>query len=273
MGRVYRSCVATLSLVLYALLGPLGYLGFALMAAVPARDRIRRALQLQGVMRRAFALLHHWLRWTGVLDYDPRKLEGTLPDGPCIIIANHPSLDDVTTVMSTVPRLCTAINRHTFHRWWLRPLLEQAGQFSGGVANPLGARTVLDSAAERLRAGFRVLVFPEGGRSPQGQLRTFARGAFVTACRVGVPIVPILIRTEPHWLTRGESLFLAPPRPPRKRLQVLEILQPAAFGGDSRAMRAYAESMYSRRLGLPIAPTLVARASHQAEASRQEGMP
>lgn len=264
MGRVYRSCVATFSLVLYALLGPLGYLVFGAMAVLPTRDPVRRAHRLQGVMRRAFALLHHWLRWMGVLDYDPRKLEGTIPDGPCIIIANHPSLDDVTTVMSTVPRLCTAVNRRTFNRWWLRPLLEQAGQFSGGVHNPLGAQTVLDSAAERLTQGFRVLVFPEGGRSPLGRLRTFARGAFEIACRVGVPVVPILIKTEPYWLTRGESLFVAPPQRPRKRLQVLEILHPTQFGGDSRSMRDYAESMYSGVLGISLArPPLPMGASPQ----------
>lgn len=264
MGRVYRSCIATFSLVLYALMGPLGYLVFATIAVLPTRDRTRRAYRLQGVMRRAFALLHHWLRWTGVLDYDPRVLQGTIPDGPCIIIANHPSLDDVTTVMSTVPRLCTAVNRHTFNLWFLRPLLEHSGQFSGGVDNPLGAQTVLDSAAARLAEGFRVLVFPEGHRSPLGKLRTFARGAFATACRVGVPIVPILIRTEPRWLTRGESLFIAPPQRPRKRLEVLEVLYPAKFGGDSRSMRAYAESMYSRLLGIPLAsPTLPSGASHQ----------
>ena len=264
MGRIYRSCVATFSLVLYALFGPLGYLVFGALALVPTRDRVRRAHRLQAVMCRAFALLHHWLRWTRVLDYDPRKLQGTIPDGPCIVIANHPSLDDVVTVMSTVPRLCTAVNRRTFERWWLRPLLEHAGQFSGGMDNPLGAQTVLDSAAVRLGQGFRVLVFPEGGRSPIGKLRTFARGAFVTACRVGVPIVPILIRAEPHWLSRGERLFVAPRHGARKRLEVLEIVHPDQFGGDSRSMRAYVESMYTRILRIPIdSPTLPSAASPQ----------
>src|SRR5690606_24754058 len=121
------------SVAAYASFAPIGYLAFIALARVPARDPLVRAHRLQAVMRRAFAFMHHWLRWVRVLDYDPRKLEGEVLQGPCIVISNHPALDDVTTVMSAIPRLCTAVNRRTFNRRWLRPLLEGAGQFSGGI--------------------------------------------------------------------------------------------------------------------------------------------
>jgi 1-acyl-sn-glycerol-3-phosphate acyltransferase len=267
--RCYRVVAAIFSMAFYVAMAPFGYLAFTTLALVPTRDPIRRAHRLQNVMRAAFALMHHWLRWVRILDCDPRQLRGAIPDYPCVIVANHPALDDVTTIMGGVPRLCTAVNRRTFHRWWLRPLLEQAGQFSGGVHNPLGSATVLESAAERLGRGFRVLVFPEGARSPPGQLRRFARGAFEIACRVGVPVVPILIRADPLWLKRGDRLLIPPAELPRKRLEVLETLHPADFAGDSRNMRDYAEAMYSRALGAPIAalPSTASAASIQPHES------
>jgi 1-acyl-sn-glycerol-3-phosphate acyltransferase len=251
--RCYRTVMAVLSVATYATMAPFGYLAFTALALVPTRDPVRRAHRLQNIMRGAFAFMHHWLRWVRVIDCDPRQLRGAIPDGPCVVVSNHPMLDDVTTIMGAVRHLCTAVNRRTFHRWWLRPLLEQAGQFSGGVHNPLGSATVLDSAAQRLGRGFRVLVFPEGARSPRGQLRPFARGAFEIACRVGVPVVPVLIRADPLWLTRGDTVFLPPADLPKKRLEVLETLHPADFAGDSRRMRDYAEAMYSRVLGAPVA--------------------
>lgn len=269
--RCYRIIAAVFSVAFYGAMAPFGYLAFTALVLVPTRDPIRRAHRLQNIMRGAFALMHHWLRWVRISDCDPRQLRGAIPDGPCVVVANHPALDDVTTIMGAVPRLCTAVNRRTFHRWWLRPLLEQAGQFSGGVHNPLGSATVLGSAAERLGRGFRVLVFPEGARSPPGQLRRFARGAFEIACRVGVPIIPVLIRADPLWLKRGDSVLIPPAELPRKRLEVLDPLHPADFAGDSRRMRDYAEAMYSRALGAPIA-ALAPRAAAAGIESNEESL-
>jgi 1-acyl-sn-glycerol-3-phosphate acyltransferase len=187
--------------------------------------------------------------------FDPRPARGLTPDGPFVVISNHPTLADGLSVMSAVPHVCTAVNRTTFNRWWLRPLLEGAGQFCGMAPNILGSGEVIERASERLRQGFNVLVFPEGGRSPRGGLRTFARGAFEISCKTGVPLVPILFRADPLWLARGDSVFAPTAELPRKRLEVLETLDPSDFGGDSRAMRDYTEAMYRRLLGLPpVAP-------------------
>lgn len=260
LKRWYRTVMVVISLVTYGAMGPFGYVAFATLAIIPTRDPVARAHRLQGIMRRAFTLLHYWMHVVGLLHYDPRSLRGRVPDGPCIVISNHPTLHDVTTIMSAVPRLCTAINHRTYHRWWLRPLLEQSGQFCGAAPSLLGTSTVLDNAAERLRQGFRVLVFPEGGRSPRGQLHPFSRVAFELACREGLPIVPVLIRAEPVWLARGDRFLRPPAERPAKRVEVLETLQPDRFAGDSRAMRDYAEAMYSRILGAPVARSPLALA-------------
>jgi 1-acyl-sn-glycerol-3-phosphate acyltransferase len=256
--RLYRSIAAIVTILLYAVAAPFGYASFLALSLLPTRDRVRRAHRLQWIMSTAFSAMHHWLRWLRILDFDPRAYRDKTPDGTFILISNHPTLADGLSIMSAVPHVCTAVNRTTFNRWWLRPLLEGGGQFSGTTPNILGSAEMIEQAIERLRQGFRVLVFPEGHRSPRGGLRPFARGAFEIACKAGLPIVPVLVRAEPPWLARGDSVFFPTGELSRKRLEVLETLDPAHFGSDSRAMRDYAEAMYRRLLGLPPqAPGLV----------------
>jgi 1-acyl-sn-glycerol-3-phosphate acyltransferase len=249
--RLYRSIAATVTVLFYAVMGPFGYAFFLALSLLPARDRVRRAHRLQWVMSTAFSMMHHWLRWLRILDFDPRAYRDKTPEGTFILISNHPTLADGLSIMSAVPHVCTAVNRTTFNRWWLRPLLEGGGQFSGTAPTILGSAVMIEQAIVRLQQGFRVLVFPEGHRSPRGGLRPFARGAFEIACKTGLPIVPVLVRAQPPWLARGDSVFVPTAELSRKRLEVLQTLDPADFGGDSRAMRDYAEAMYRRLLGLP----------------------
>ena len=47
---------------------------------------------------------------------------------------------------------------------------------------------------EGVKGGKSLAVFPEGTRTPDGQLQDFQPGAFKIALRAGVPIVPVSIR-------------------------------------------------------------------------------
>ena len=51
----------------------------------------------------------------------------------------------------------------------------------------------LNRASESLRQGMPLVVFPEGGRSADGQLQEFMGGAFYVAIRAQVPVVPMAI--------------------------------------------------------------------------------
>jgi 1-acyl-sn-glycerol-3-phosphate acyltransferase len=67
----------------------------------------------------------------------------------------------------------------------------------------------LARAAERVRAGANVIIFPEGTRSPDGSVREFKSGGFHLAIQAGVPIVPISVsgswRITPKRSLRIES--------------------------------------------------------------------
>jgi 1-acyl-sn-glycerol-3-phosphate acyltransferase len=64
----------------------------------------------------------------------------------------------------------------------------------------------LDVVVEILRAGGRVLVFPEGTFTPAAGLRLFRLGAFKTAVETATPVVPLALRGARHVLRDGTFL-------------------------------------------------------------------
>ncbi len=66
-----------------------------------------------------------------------------------------------------------------------------------------------DVAAERIRAGNSVVVFPEGTRGHEYPLRPFKKGPFVLAIAAGVPIVPIIVHGTIEIMPR-HSLWAHP---------------------------------------------------------------
>jgi 1-acyl-sn-glycerol-3-phosphate acyltransferase len=248
-ARVLRLCIIVASVAFYALMAPFGYAFFAVYRLFPTRDPHQRTLFLQGIVWRAFNLIHAYLRLTRILDYDPRKLRAQLPEaGAYVVVANHPTMTDTPAILTSVPRLCTAVRADVYRRAWMRPLLEAAQHFDAGEGNPLGSETLIEAAVSRLRQGFRVLIFPEGTRSPRTGMHPFGRSAFEAACRAQVPIIAVYIEEEPRWLTKGGYTLFGPPAVlPVKRAELLGIFDPANFSRDSKRIRDYIEARYRER--------------------------
>src|SRR5690554_4984350 len=96
-------------LAIYFALGPFGYAGFFILSLFPGRDRDRRARLLQTIMRRAFRLYHAVVRHLRLIHYDPDSLRASLPKEPSILVANHPTLTDVTALIASIPNLTTVV--------------------------------------------------------------------------------------------------------------------------------------------------------------------
>ncbi len=87
--------------------------------------------------------------------------------------------------------------------------MRHAGYISVDRSHGRKAVQSLNEAARRIADGTSVIIFPEGTRSPDGQLQTFKSGVMVLAIRSGVPIVPVAIRGSHEVLPKGALL----PRP------------------------------------------------------------
>jgi 1-acyl-sn-glycerol-3-phosphate acyltransferase len=146
-----------------------------------------------------------------------------LPDGPAIVVANHPSWLDGLALTTVLPRS---------FRFVAGEVLEHE-RLIGFVLKRLGTEFVERSNREHgvadtgrvvalVRAGQSLVIFPEGRLARAPGLRPFHMGAFVVAAETGVPVVPVgvrgtraILRPEHHFPRRGsvEITIGAPVQP------------------------------------------------------------
>lgn len=171
----------------------------------PVVDRQRRC---QRLVRATWVWFHDYLRWVGLVDFD-RARQAIDVQGPAIIIANHPTLIDITALTVAVGPACIVAKKALFGNVLVGPLLRACGHIAVGSPGD-GAELAVDQAEARLRAGHVVILFPEGTRSPVGGLGRFRLGAFELARRTGVPIRPVRITAEPPALWKGLPWYSIP---------------------------------------------------------------
>jgi 1-acyl-sn-glycerol-3-phosphate acyltransferase len=235
--RAWRIFGAALVIGTYFIQAPFAYAVFALWALIPNRNPDRRARMLQFAMQWGFGLMHRVLRWMRILDFDPRRVEGEIPESPCVLVANHPTLTDVSAMLASERNLVFPVKPAMFETFWARPLLGQAMHFPGAGPGALAVGSFIDDGVDRLKRGYRVIIFPEGTRSPAEGLHPFGRSAFEIACRAGVPIIPLVITCTPRWLWKQRSFFDPPDKLPRLRIRALPAVWPEAAGSSSRTLR------------------------------------
>jgi 1-acyl-sn-glycerol-3-phosphate acyltransferase len=184
--------------------------------------------------------MHAFLRWSRIVDFDPDLHAARVPAGPCVLVANHPTLMDTSALLAADPDLVHPVKSSLYRSFWARPLFRHSGHFEGAGRDPLRVAEMIAAATERLAAGRRVIVFPEGTRSPDRGLHPFGRAAFEIALRAGVPIVPLAIRCDPRFLGKSTGFLRMPAERPCLRIQVLEPIDPASAalaGSSSRRLR------------------------------------
>ncbi|MEN8159548.1 MAG: lysophospholipid acyltransferase family protein [Myxococcota bacterium] len=152
-----------------------------------------------------------------------------LLNGPVLVVANHPSLIDTPLLLTKLPQADFIVSPDWLRFGLLRPVVESAGylRVEDGAA-------VVRHAAERLRAGHSVVVYPEGSRTPAEGLRAFQRGAAHIALRAGCDIVPVCITVTPRALMQGQGWTDFPLENPVFRIEVGEPIRPAVAGGEEK---------------------------------------
>jgi 1-acyl-sn-glycerol-3-phosphate acyltransferase len=113
---------------------------------------------------------------------------------PCIYIVNHQSNVDIWALLSVIPPPTRFVAKKSlFHIPVLGWAMAATGFIPIDRTNRGRAMRSLKAAADKVRAGRPVLLFPEGTRSRSGALQPFKKGPFHLALQAGVPVVPIVI--------------------------------------------------------------------------------
>jgi long-chain acyl-CoA synthetase len=129
-----------------------------------------------------------------VLRVRPYGLNHIPKTGPFIVSPNHQSYLDPFVVMSVVP-FRTLQNSFAVGaaEYYQTPFMKRVARFTNVI--PVDADSNLESAmkagATGLRLGKVLLLFPEGERSIDGELKPFKKGASILSSHLNAPIVPV----------------------------------------------------------------------------------
>ncbi len=154
----------------------------------------------------AHAISRVWSRMVLAVSLVRLKVEGMekIPQGPVIFISNHASQFDIPILTLALPKQFRFVVKQELFRI---PLFSTAMRRTGYIPiDRRGGKAALRSllaAAERVKAGRSLVIFPEGTRSPDGRLRRFKPGAFILAKRTGAPVVPVAIIGSHRVLPKG----------------------------------------------------------------------
>jgi 1-acyl-sn-glycerol-3-phosphate acyltransferase len=111
-----------------------------------------------------------------------------------ILIANHYSYFDIPCILAAIPQPIRFMAKISLFKipifGWA---LGRAGFIPIDRKNRRTAVKSFDLAAERIRRGNTIVVFPEEGRTRTREMRPFQRGAFLLAMKSELPILPLAI--------------------------------------------------------------------------------
>ena len=169
-----------------------------------------------------------------------------LPTEPSIIMSNHVSNLDPPVLLPVVPGMTSVMLKKSLMKIPLLGTAMRMGKFvpvARGHSRDEAVRSVA-AAAEALRSGLHITIFPEGTRSPDGRLLPFRKGAFFLAADTGAPIVPVVIHGTATMMPR-DTLKMTPGE---AVVQFLPPRRPADFGSREDLMAAVRGDM-ERALG------------------------
>jgi len=189
LGALGYACYCWL---LFLLAAPFSILAVALLPTLDSRWQINRML-----VRLVFRLGGMALKIEG---------NGNIPakDTPCILVANHSSYLDSIILAGVLPRSFGFVAKAELqNNFFLRHLLPRLG--SEFVERFDKTKGVEDSQklAELAGKGRSLVFFPEGTFARMPGLLPFRLGAFETAVKVGLPVVPAAIRSSRSILRAG----------------------------------------------------------------------
>jgi 1-acyl-sn-glycerol-3-phosphate acyltransferase len=253
LARGYRIVGTGISFAIFGIWGVgLGLFVCPVLSRI-APNREAGELRVQRVVHLGFRAFVRVMMGFGLLEVRTRGAERLQKPDALLIVANHPTLIDVVLLGHLIPQLDCVVKKEA----WSNPCMRSVVDSAGYIPNDLG-EDLVDACTAHVRRGRRLLLFPEGTRSPKGQLGSFRRGAAHVALSAGVPIVPIVIRCEPPSLMRGQKWYNVPETKMVFTIEICEALhfQPLVEDGEARGSAARKinralRDFYTERLQTP----------------------
>ena len=139
--------------------------------------------------------------------------------GGILVVSNHVNMFDPMIMFTLFRQHIVAVEKASHFRWPFYGRMVRAWGNLPVSGRSAETRDSLGKAADLLRAGKVVYMFPEGTRARNGALGAFKRGAFHLALEARVPLVPVVFKGADRIFLEGtwsiqpgtEEVIVLPP--------------------------------------------------------------
>jgi len=172
------------------------------MSLVLALFRLPQRYQIE--MGRSWAKSLLWISRTKVEIHGIEKID---PNGSYVFVSNHLSYMDTPVVFSSIPvQFRFLAKKGLFQIPFLGWHLHTAGHIPVPREDPRSSLRTLSRAAELIQThSISLLIFPEGGRTMDGELHDFKDGAAYLAIKAQAPLVPLALIGTREILPMGSA--------------------------------------------------------------------
>ncbi len=192
-------------------------------------DRKRRILHLY-----TCAWAFHYVKLLPLWSPRFEGLSHIRRDQTYVLVANHQSLGDILVLFGLFRHFKWVSKREIFRVpfiGWNMRMNDYVGLVRGDAAS---IERMLNECRRHLKLGSSIMIFPEGTRSEDGEMKDFKRGAFSLAKELGLPIIPIVVDGTRDALPK-HGLVLRQESVLHIRVRVLPAVLPEA-AEDARAL-------------------------------------
>jgi 1-acyl-sn-glycerol-3-phosphate acyltransferase len=159
-----------------------------------------------------------------------------------IFMSNHVSNLDAPAVVPALPgRTSLLVKKELFRVPILGWAMRMASLIPVDRSDRESAIASIGRAAEVMKAGLYMTIFPEGTRSADGRLLPFKKGPFHLAIDSGVPIVPVTVLDTQNMMPKGGIRI----HPGTARVIFHEPIDPSRFQERDALMEAVRTSIAS----------------------------
>lgn len=159
----------------------------------------------------------------------------------CIFMCNHVSNLDPPVILPLLPGHCSVLLKKELMRI---PILGTAMRMGKFVPVERGhrreaAQASVAAAADALRSGLNIVVFPEGTRSKDGRLAAFKKGPFFLAQQTQAPIIPIALSGTQKMMRKGSIAIT----PGVAHVRMLPAIEPAEYATREDLLRVVRQAI------------------------------
>jgi 1-acyl-sn-glycerol-3-phosphate acyltransferase len=151
-------------------------------------------------------------------------IENMDPKTAYVVVSNHQSLVDIPLISCLPWEMKWIAKTELFRVPLVGWMMRLAGDIPLDRQNRGGVQALL-RAKKYLQQGCPVMIFPEGTRSPDGEVHAFTDGAFRLAIKSQVPVLPLAVEGTHSCLQKGSWKFGEP------RDVYLKVLPPVETSG------------------------------------------